>query len=243
MARVPLGSSFSPFDNQSSANPDTLQSLQQVSSQNPDTLQSLQQVSSQNPSTPSESSEQTPIVSTVNQDENEELHESTNSSEFHLDSTYQVPNSYEKSRSNKSEVGKRERSAYVRREKELLVRSFWSLRMRPLTMISRKRMIAEVIHAAVYGDEHIEATYPEIVMDIRAHTCRVGTFGYRKLKSVVDLVYNPFCKNYLQEYVNTMNDASIFPVCERNDWSCSPISVTWHTPLRWEDTHPCSYWW
>ena len=134
---------------------------------------------------------------------------------------------------NPSENGsrKRERSNFKSTEKGTVTTTYCSLRMRPLTSLVLKRELAEVVHAAVYGDAETEKKYPELIQQIRVESHYSKTFPYRTLKSVKTFVYNPFCTDYVKQSARLIDGVWVFSVCVRNDWSCFLISANSHALL------------
>lgn len=134
---------------------------------------------------------------------------------------------------NPSEDGsrKRKRNNFEPAEKETLTTTYCSLHMRPLTSLVLKRELAEVVHAAVYGDAETEKKYPELIQQIRVESHYSKTFPYRTLKSVKTFVYNPFCKEYVKQSARLIDGVWVFPICVRNDWSCFLISANSHALL------------
>lgn len=120
---------------------------------------------------------------------------------------------------------KRKRDNFESTEKGTLTTTYCSLRMRPLTSLVLKRELAEVVHAAVYGNAETEKKYPELIQQIRVESHYSKTFPYRTLKSVKTFVYNPFCKDYVKESARLIDGVWVFPICVRNDWSCFLISA------------------
>lgn len=112
---------------------------------------------------------------------------------------------------------KRKRDNFESTEKGTLTTTYCSLRMRPLTSLVLKRELAEVVHAAVYGNAETEKKYPELIQQIRVESHYSKTFPYRTLKSVKTFVYNPFCKDYVKESARLIDGVWVFPVCVRND--------------------------
>ena len=134
---------------------------------------------------------------------------------------------------NPSEDGprKRKRDNFESTEKGTVTTTYCSLRMRPLTSLVLKRELADVVHAAVYGDAETEKKYPELIQQIRVESHYSKTFPYRTLKSVKTFVYNPFCKDYVKQSARLIDGVWVFPICVRNDWSCFLISANSHALL------------
>ena len=135
---------------------------------------------------------------------------------------------------NPSEDGsrKRKRNNFEPAEKETLTTIYCFLHMRPLTNLVLKRELAEVVHAAVYGNEKVEKNYPGLIREIRDESHCFEAFPYRTLKSVNTFVYNPFCKEYVKQSAKLINGVWVFSVYARNDWSCFLTSANSYTLLR-----------